>query len=510
MVGLTTMAMDSLGVDSCFYTSYQEVWVQNGPPPGGCESFILVQDINDLTVDFEGYTVSPLETQYNWDFGDGTLGTGQFISHTFPYPGMYNIQLNTIDANGCAYQTITQLWLDSTYYSECNNYFTYLQDDSLTYTFTGFVYFNNGMTWPEESEYFWDFGDGTTGTGQTITHTFQENPPAGYSVCLTTVSALPDSTTCTATYCENISIVTPSFYIFGAVYLDNNLTADQGVVHLMMLDSLMQGVIEVQTTTIDSAGWYSFPEVPLYNQYIYFVQAELTEQSAYFGQYLPTYHLSALVWEEAVPVLPLMNWPADIQMIPATMMANGSGSITGLVTSLGARGAMNDVEVILLDSNGDPLTYLRSDQDGRFTFEGLPFGSYIVHAEMAGIHTVHSQVTLSEDQQSVDVQIQVSGSEANTVFSSVSEFMTVEKAGEIYPNPVNSNSGIEITMKKPAALNISIYNQTGQLMKAESLSLDNGTYTLQINASDFPPGFYLYRITSGQGDEMTRKFLKVN
>ncbi len=94
MVGLSTMVMDSMG-DSCFYTSYQEVWLEN---QSECESFIMPINMYGLTVDFQGYTISPFETTYTWEFGDGVTGTGEFVSHTYPAPGMYNVYLNTIDA----------------------------------------------------------------------------------------------------------------------------------------------------------------------------------------------------------------------------------------------------------------------------------------------------------------------------------------------------------------------------------------------------------------------------
>ena len=44
----------------------------------------------------------------------------------------------------------------------------------------------------------WDFGDGTTGTGQTVTHTYNGVGP--YGVCLT----ITDSCGCTSTTCDTV------------------------------------------------------------------------------------------------------------------------------------------------------------------------------------------------------------------------------------------------------------------------------------------------------------------
>jgi len=505
MVSLTTIVMDSMGTDSCFYTSYQEVWISNST---GCESFIIPMNMSGLTVEFEGYTVSPYETQYTWEFGDGVTGTGQIVSHTYPSPGMYTVMLNTIDANGCAYDSFTQIWLDSTNNTGCSAYFMYDQTDSTTFTFNGVIYLNNGTIYPDSSTtYSWDFGDGTFGSGQTVTHYFQENPVGGYTVCLTATMIMNDGTACTSTYCEYINLVTPAFNIFGYVYLGNYF-ADQATVHLMTMDTLWQGVVEVQSTTIDSGGYYSFPDIPLENYRVYYVQAELNEGSAYFGEYLPTYHLCALSWEEAFPVMPIMNWPADIVMIAATEAATGSGMISGVVTDLGTRGNMENVEVVLMDSEKNPIRYMRSDDQGMFVFDNLGLSTYIIHAEIMGIHTVQAAVTLTEQNPSTSVEVQVSGDEANIVFGIPDHPVSFTNVGEIYPNPVKDAAAMDITLSKPALVTVRIVSVTGQLMDLRTYDLGKGTQRIELEALSFANGFYMMQITSDSGDSVIKKFLK--
>jgi PKD repeat protein len=498
---------DSMG--QCTSTFCDEVYTGYPPPPSGCESFILPLNMYGLTVDFEGYTLSQYETQYTWEFGDGVTATGQFVSHTYPYPGMFVTTLQTVDATGCTFQTFTEIWVDSLNQG-CSNYFTYEQNDSLTFTFSGYIYMNNGMIYPDSNSVFsWDFGDGTTGTGQTVTHYFQENPAGGYNVCLTTTAILPDGSSCSAVYCEWIMLVMPSFNIFGYVYLENNLVADQGIVHLMTLDTLGQNVYEVASTFIDSMGFYSFPDVPMYNRCLYYIQAELTEGSQYFGLYLPTYFESALTWEEATPWLPLMNWPANIFMIGASQMESGNGAISGVVSELGTRGYMNDVEIVLMDADKNPLEYLRSDGQGSFTFEGLAMGTYVIHAELMGIHTTQAQVTLSADQPEANVEVLVSGNEANIVFGMPEQKSVIDQVSEIYPNPVNNDAKLDITVIKPVRLSISIVGQTGQVMDLREFSLNTGSHNIKIDTGMLPVGLYLLRITTGQGDAVCRRFMKI-
>jgi PKD repeat protein len=499
---------DSTGI--CTSTYCEEIYTGYPPPPSECESFIMPLSMYGLTVEFQGYTISPFETSYTWEFGDGVTGTGEFITHTYPSPGMYNVYLNTIDATGCTFQTFTQIWLDTLNQGGCSNYFTYEQVDSTTFTFSGIVYLNNGMTYPDSTTVFsWDFGDGTTGTGQTITHYFQENPAGGYTVCLTTTTVLPDGSACTAYYCEGVNAGVPAFNIYGYVYLDNNLVADQAVIHLMTMDTLWQNVIEVGSTTVDSGGFYSFQDISMYNNRLYYVQAELTEGSAYFGQYVPTYYESAMTWEEATPILPLMNWPANIYMIAGNAMGSGEGAISGVVSELGTRGFMDDVEIVLMDADKYPLTYLRSNEQGEFIFDGLAFGTYVIHAELMGIHTIQAQVTLSADQPEANVEVQVSGGEANIVFGMPEQKAVIDKVGDVYPNPVNELAKIDITVKKPVSLSITIFGQTGQLMYVREISLSAGTHNLKLDMGSLPSGLYLVRITTGQGEMVSRKFMKV-
>ncbi|MBU0764340.1 MAG: PKD domain-containing protein, partial [Bacteroidetes bacterium] len=47
------------------------------------------------------YTQSDATTSFCWDFGDGTSTTAQTVTHSFPDPGGYFVELNAYDVNGC-------------------------------------------------------------------------------------------------------------------------------------------------------------------------------------------------------------------------------------------------------------------------------------------------------------------------------------------------------------------------------------------------------------------------
>jgi len=126
-----------------------------------------------------------------------------------------------------------------------------------------------------------------------------------------------------------------------------------------------------------------------------------------------------------------------------------------------------------------------------------------------GIHTVQSQITLNEANPVASVEVQVSSGEANVVFGLPEQAVTFDRISDIYPNPVNNNAKLDITVKKPANLVISIFGQTGQLMNSSALSLNEGTHRVDLQMGTLPAGLYLLRLSTTQGEAVSRKFMKV-
>jgi PKD repeat protein len=134
-------------------------------------------------------------TTNTFDFGDGTIFNGDTTAHTFAEKRTYYItctQVDTLTFDSCV----------STYYFTVfdigNCAVGFLADTSNTVLFT---------TSPTGLHaVMWDFGDGTTDTGQTLNHTF---PGAGnYWVCYSAIDLLGNN--CSA--CYFISLRTTQLY----------------------------------------------------------------------------------------------------------------------------------------------------------------------------------------------------------------------------------------------------------------------------------------------------------
>lgn len=497
-VCLTTTSILQNG-DTCVATSCQDVIVNL---PYECTAFFIHYPAPDssLTINFQDMSFTGnggVPDSWVWDFGDGDSSLLQDPSHTYADTGYYDVCLTITDSlDNC-----TDTYCETIYVVEivpptgCTSGFTYYPDTAaLTINFEGFTQSLFPTTWS------WEFGDGTTGSGQFVSHTYDS---AGvYPVTLITV----DSTGCSWVTTMDVWVGNPSFDISGTVFLDSNLTADEGIVRLMTADSLWQDVIVLDSTDILPDGSFIFEDVPMYFFMLYYVQAELTDSSAYFGDYLPTYHISSLTWQSAFPVLPVFSWPADVYMIPANSMNSGPGSITGSVTSLDTRGIMSGVHVMLMDEEMNPYTYVVTDEDGIFEFDNIAYGTYMVHAEMMGIHTTQAVITLSEEIPESQVNFIVEG---NTATLSISEDRgIIASSGNVYPNPVTDRAWLEIDSEEPVDLDVMIFNQMGQKVYHERLNIGEGNQRILLNTSSLSPGIHYLNIITENGDNISKKLVK--
>ncbi|MEM1320549.1 MAG: PKD domain-containing protein [Bacteroidota bacterium] len=78
------------------------------PPHSDCEAFFdyFQPDPSVLTLEFSDFSFSnePI-VSWDWDFGDGNIGSGPAVTHTYAFPGDYDVTL-TIASDSCSATTI--------------------------------------------------------------------------------------------------------------------------------------------------------------------------------------------------------------------------------------------------------------------------------------------------------------------------------------------------------------------------------------------------------------------
>ncbi|MCK4477127.1 PKD domain-containing protein, partial [Candidatus Bathyarchaeota archaeon] len=125
--------------------------------------------------DPDGYIVS-----YEWDFGDGTNGTGEIATHIYANDGTYTVTLNVTDNHGL--YDITSKGVTVLNRPPIAS-FTESAETVLT---AEPIYFNASASYDPDgtiASYFWDFGDGSNATGVIVERAYADD--GTYTVTLT-------------------------------------------------------------------------------------------------------------------------------------------------------------------------------------------------------------------------------------------------------------------------------------------------------------------------------------
>lgn len=138
---------------------------------------------------------------YNWDFGDGTTGEGKVVKHIYEKPGEYTVKLTVTDSSGlvCSTDAITQVVKVN-----CPPTAVFNGPDCACVGIEA-TYDASASSSPTSPtlNYTWNFGDGTTGEGKIVKHTFTRG--GNYKVTLV-VDDGSCSACCKDTACMNVRV----------------------------------------------------------------------------------------------------------------------------------------------------------------------------------------------------------------------------------------------------------------------------------------------------------------
>jgi PKD repeat protein len=160
--------------DSIGATGIQSQTVSVNSPPAASFTFAC----NLLTCSFDGsgsHDSDGTITAYAWNFGDGTIGSGLAASRTYAVGGQYTVTLTVTDNVGATNPQSQTVIANSPPVAS----FTF-SCSSFTCSFNGFASRDSDGT---ITSYAWKFGDGTTGSGPAVSHTYKA--PGTYMVALT-------------------------------------------------------------------------------------------------------------------------------------------------------------------------------------------------------------------------------------------------------------------------------------------------------------------------------------
>jgi len=148
---------------------------------------------------------------YTWDFSDAGTEPGTPITHVYPGPGVYDVCLNIVDANGnwCNICDSVLVGADGTINpsnpTPCHASFWTVQAYDSTASGGVEPILNEVWVWNLSTggngsyQFLWNFGDGSTSTDAFPTHEYDGLGP--WNLCLTIYSG-----GCTDTYCDSVSV----------------------------------------------------------------------------------------------------------------------------------------------------------------------------------------------------------------------------------------------------------------------------------------------------------------
>lgn len=152
----------------------------NISPEAGGEVPLTVEVDASPSRDSDGWI-----NQYAWDFGGGASASGRSASHTFTTPGEHTITLTVTDNEGgsaSSSQSVTVLEPTPKNQPPVAS-FTLTPDSGIVPLEVAFDASSSSDPDGSITSYEWDFGDGATGEGVSVTHTYKA---AGeYTVTLT-------------------------------------------------------------------------------------------------------------------------------------------------------------------------------------------------------------------------------------------------------------------------------------------------------------------------------------
>jgi len=169
-------------------------------PPPACSASFVYQIGQNGSVSFNSTSnASTTGISLFWTFGDGnTAFNTTNPTNTYTSSGTYAVQLDLYDSlTNCSSSFIDSLQINLSNPANCSASYTVAIDSSAPFK----VIIYNTSSNASSHSYTWDFGDGTTGSGRTPLHQYQNF--GTYAVCLTITDTLLN---CTSVFCDSLGM----------------------------------------------------------------------------------------------------------------------------------------------------------------------------------------------------------------------------------------------------------------------------------------------------------------
>ena len=168
---VTLTAIDSIGASN---STTQTVTIGQGTLPTAVILTSPTSPVIGQTINFNASTSRPAPGRtirsYAWDFGDGTTGNGPTTTHAYDTAGTYTVILTVTDDVGRIATATTSLTVGTGNPTADFTFNPSAPRGGQDVTFDGSP--SQAASGRTIVSYTWSFGDGGSGTGQTVSHRF--------------------------------------------------------------------------------------------------------------------------------------------------------------------------------------------------------------------------------------------------------------------------------------------------------------------------------------------------
>lgn len=171
------------------------ITVLNRAPVPDIAPVAVSQTLEDILFDASGsYDMDGTIATYSWDFGDGETGSGETATHQYADDGSYPVTLTlTDDDSASASASINVEVLNRPPVAVAGNV-SGVVGESITFNASSSYDMDGTIV-----SYLWDFGDGETGQGQFVNHTYTLPGSYDATLILTDNGGATDTDTITVT-----------------------------------------------------------------------------------------------------------------------------------------------------------------------------------------------------------------------------------------------------------------------------------------------------------------------
>jgi|GEM_PF-1989621 hypothetical protein len=302
--------------------------------------------------------------------------------------------------------------------------------------------------------------------------------------------------------------------IMGSIANDSGNLISSGVVYLYQFIDSLTPMLLVDSTVINSNGFYVFINVSVGN-YIISAQANLTVCPTC----ITTYSGNANFWYNGNTIVDALCTDTMLTNIILAQLApmTGHGALSGFIQfGLGARAVepVAGAGVLLQQVSGGTVAHTTSDAGGNYSFANVPPGNYTITVDYPGLPMVSTYTVGVTSNNLVfnNLNFTVDTVHGNGgIFGAnplaVHDVEQTNPQVTVYPNPSAGQFNLAVETTTPCEMGIKVYSAIGQLVYQEPATGISGNTNKIIHLEQLAAG--IYTLQTKLGDEMINRKLVV-